>query len=473
MRRVILLTLLLTTLLLSTSCATNKEAELLNPSKPITVTLWHYYNGNTKEAFDRLVNEFNETLGIEKGIVVDAQSQGDVIQLATAVFEAANQSIGAAPMPDIFASYADNAFRVHEMVGLVSLDTYFSESELGAYRDEFLEEGRFITDDKFYIVPVAKSSENLYVNKNHWETFAEESGFTEADLSTWEGINKVAKTYYEKTGKGFFGVDANANYILTASMQLGHELYLYSDAGTVTFNFKPEIAKLIWDHFYTPYIKGYFAKSGRFSSDDAKTGAVIAYTGSTAGAAYFPTAVALSEQESVEIEPLIMPYPHFEVGKPVAIQQGAGMCISKSDEAHEYAAALFLKWFTEIDQNIEFAVSTGYFPVLDDALDQTLMLEQVATGNVGSQAIVESIKATDHMFKNYELYNNKPFQGSFEMRTLLDTQLINKIGHDLEMMTTKIAAGENRDSLIMELTSDEAFERWYEELLNEASLILD
>lgn len=473
MRRVVLLTLVLMTLLLSTSCATNKEAELLNPNKPITVTLWHYYNGNTKEAFDRLVTEFNETVGIEKGIVVDAQSQGDVIQLATAVFEAANQTIGAAPMPDVFASYADNAFRVHEMIGLVSLDTYFSEAELDAYRDEFLEEGRFITDDKFYIVPVAKSSENLYVNKNHWEAFAEESGFTNADLSTWESISKVAKAYYEKTGKGFFGVDANANYILTASKQLGYELYSYSEAGTVTFDFKPEVAKSIWEHFYTPYINGYFSKSGRFSSDDAKTGAVIAYTGSTAGAAYFPTTVALSEQETVEIQPLIMPYPHFEKGMPVAIQQGAGMCISKSDEAHEFAAALFLKWFTQIDQNIKFAVSTGYFPVMDDALNQTLMLQEVATGNVGSESIIESIKATDFMFKNYELYNNKPFQGSFEMRTLLDTQLINKIGHDLEIMATKIAAGENRYSLIAELTSDEAFEKWYNDLLKEASLILD
>ena len=111
-------------------------------------------------------------------------------------------------MPEIFASYADNAFRVHQIVELVSLDQYFTEEELKAYRKEFLEEGKFITYNKYYIVPIAKSSENLYVNKSYWEPFAEKYGYTNSDLVTWEGLYEVAKVYYEKTGKGFFGLDA-------------------------------------------------------------------------------------------------------------------------------------------------------------------------------------------------------------------------------------------------------------------------
>ncbi len=62
----------------------------LNPEEPTTVVVWHYYNGNIKNKFDALITEFNETVGMEKGIVVDAQSQGDVNQLATAVYESAN-----------------------------------------------------------------------------------------------------------------------------------------------------------------------------------------------------------------------------------------------------------------------------------------------------------------------------------------------------------------------------------------------
>ena len=473
MKKSMLAMVVMLLLVIMASCSPANNDGLLNPDKPITVTLWHYYNGQTKESFDRLISQFNETIGTEAGIVVDAQSQGDVNQLATAVFDAANQTIGSAPMPNIFASYPDNAFRVNQIVKLVKLDQYFTKEELSEYRKEFLEEGRFGQDGGYYIVPIAKSSENLYVNKNYWEPFAARHGYTEADLSTWEGIQGVAKAYYEETGRGFFSVDANANYMLAASMQLGSELYLYGKDGTVTFDLKPETAKMIWQYFYTPYINGYYVKTGRFSSDDAKTGTVLSYTGSTAGAAYFPVTVAFSEKEEVSIEPLVLPYPYFANGAKVAIQQGAGMCIAGSDKTHEYAAAQFLKWFTNTAQNLEFAVSTGYFPVKNNALEGEKLLVQAAQGKTPSAAVMASIKASDIMFSQYTLYNNKPFKGSFDMRVLLDTQLINKITADLASLGEQVNQGGDRAALIADLTSDESFDNWYAQMKKEAELILN
>ena len=99
------------------------------------------YNGNIKEKFDEIVSEFNETVGMEKGIVVDAQSQGDVDQLATSVQNSVNQAIGSSPMPDLFAAYPDTALSVHKIKGLVNLEKYFTQDELNEYRKEFLEEG--------------------------------------------------------------------------------------------------------------------------------------------------------------------------------------------------------------------------------------------------------------------------------------------------------------------------------------------
>ena len=471
MKRGLFLLAMVGLLMITTACSPGNNSALLNPDKPITVTVWHYYNGQTKETFDRLVAEFNETIGMEKGIVVDAQSQGDVNQLATAVFDAANQTIGSASMPDIFASYPDNAYRVNQIVKLVKLDEYFTKEELTSYRKEFLEEGRFNAEDSYYIVPIAKSSENLYINKNYWEPFAKLHGYTQADLATWEGIYAVAKTYYEETGKGFFSVDASANYLLAASMQLGSELYQYAKDGSVSFDLKPETAKMIWEYYYKPYINGYFVKTGRFSSDDAKTGTVLSYTGSTAGAAYFPTTVSFSEKDEVNIEPIVLPYPYFANGKKVAIQQGAGMCIAKSDKTHEFAAAMFLKWFTDTAQNIKFAVSTGYFPVKNDALIESKLLEQ-AQGNAPQAAVLESIKASNIMFSQYALYNNKPFKGSYDMRMMLDTQLMNKITADLAILKEQINKGADRLGLIASFISDEAFDNWYDQIKKEAELIL-
>ena len=467
-----LIVLLLMLLTILTACAQSNNKNPLDPEKPITVTIWHYYNSSTKEKFDALVNTFNETIGLEKGIVIDAQSQGDVNQLANAVFDAANQAIGSSPMPDIFASYPDNAYRVSQIVPLIPLTSYFTEEELKLYRSEFLEEGKFVTDNTYYILPIAKSSENLYINQTNWEPFATENGLSELDLQTWEGLYRVSKLYYEQTGKSFFGFDATANFMMAAAMQMGEELFTYNEDGSAKLTLSKEKAKLIWDYYYVPYINGYYAKTGRFSSDDAKTGTVIAYTGSTAGAGYFPTEVTKEDQTVYKIEPLVLPYPYFESGEKIAIQQGAGMCISKSDYAHEYASSLFLKWLTSPEQNIDFAVSTGYFPVQNSAIDADKLIEASDKAERTNPAIHQSIASSIKMFDNYTLYNSKPFNGSYDMRVFLDADLLDKVTNDITTLDKRVAAGESREKVIRELISETNFDSWYNHILTEAELIM-
>lgn len=472
LKKSVIVTILICISLVLMSCQKSNQESPLDPDKPITVTLWHYYNGNIKDQFDQLVSEFNETVGVEKGVVIDSQSQGDVNQLAQAVFDSANQSIGAPAMPDIFASYPDNAYRVNLISPLVSLDTYFSKDEFGKFRAEFLDEGKFLANDKIFIVPIAKSSENLFVNKTIWDPFSKEHNLTTDALKTWEGLYATSKLYYETTGKAFFSIDANANFMLEASMQLGTELYRYQEDGTVKLNLTPEIAQKIWSYYYVPYISGYYIKSGRFSSDDAKTGNIVAYTGSSAGAAYFPTEITI-DTDVIAIEPLVLPYPYFEEGTPYAVQQGAGMCITKSDPAHEYAAALFLKWFTSQEQNVDFAVSTGYFPVESAALEEDILLSALEDAELTNPTIRHSIITTNQMFKTFKLYNNKPFSGSYEMRVLLETHLFDKISRDVELIAQRTAKGEDQAAIISEFSAASEFEKWYQDILHEAELILN
>jgi multiple sugar transport system substrate-binding protein len=443
----------------------------LNPSKPISITLWHYYNGNVKDRFDELVDKFNESIGLERGIVIEAKSHGDVQQLANAVFAAANKTIGSQTMPDIFAAYPDNAYRVNQIAELVDLEQYFTEKELQEFRKEFLEEGRFGENQKLRIAPIAKSTENLYLNKTFWDKFSKDTGASLEDLSTWEGLLKTAEKYKEYCGKAFFSIDANANYMLIASMQLGKELYTYN-GNSAKLNFSKETAYKIWQNFYIPYLRGYFEKQGRFSSDDAKTGIVLAYTGSTAGAAYFPKQVAFSEKEVYPIDVITLPYPYFEGGKPYAIQQGAGMCITKSDRAREYAAALFLKWFTDVEQNVDFAVSTAYLPVKNESLKEETLLSALDNVEVTNDAIKKSIKTTTKMFDQYSLYGNRPFQGSYDMRVLLEKSLFNFVQADLTLLEKRVSQGENREQVIQSLNTNENFDKWYQQFIQDAKKII-
>lgn len=451
--------------------AFNVKKDPLNPSRPITITVWHYYNGNIKDKFDSLVDKFNETIGVERGIVVEAKSHGDVQQLADSVYDAANKTIGSEVMPDIFAAYPDNAYRVNKISELVDLEAYFSQDELKEYRKEFLEEGLFGTDGKLRIMPIAKSTEILYLNKTYWDYFSKDTGASLEDLGTWEGIVRTAEKYKNYSGKAFIGIDGNANYIILASMQLGAEIYTYSE-NKAKLNFSRDTAYKIWQNYYIPYLKGYFVKTGRFSSDDAKTGTVLAYTGSTAGSAYFPKQVSFSQKEVYPIDVVTLPYPYFENGKPYAIQQGAGMCITKSDKAHEYASALFLKWFTDKEQNIDFAVSTSYFPVKNEALVGNKILPLLDETQGSNENIKKSINTTLKMLDSYTLYGNRPFDGSYDMRVLLENHLFNFVQRDLETLKARVAAGEDNSKVIEILTSKENFEKWYKQFTQEAEKIM-
>ena len=47
---------------MAAGCSRSEEARYqLNPKQPVMITVWNYYNGQTKQAFDNLVSRFNET----------------------------------------------------------------------------------------------------------------------------------------------------------------------------------------------------------------------------------------------------------------------------------------------------------------------------------------------------------------------------------------------------------------------------
>ena len=95
----------------SGSSAPSEDAvsSVLDPSDPVQVELWTYYNGTQQQAFEDLVKDFNATKGKDLGIVVTSSSQGGVNDLASAVTDSAQELVGSEAMPDAFLSYSDTA----------------------------------------------------------------------------------------------------------------------------------------------------------------------------------------------------------------------------------------------------------------------------------------------------------------------------------------------------------------------------
>gem|GEM_PF-3195712 len=144
----------------------------LNPKNPITITIWHYYNGAVMNAFDQQVKVFNETVGLEKGIIVQGNGMGNVGELQDAVLAAARKDVGSQEMPNIFASYADTAYAAEQMEILADLGQFFTEAELAEYMPGYIDEGRIGHNNELRIFPIAKSTEIFMLNETDWQPFA-------------------------------------------------------------------------------------------------------------------------------------------------------------------------------------------------------------------------------------------------------------------------------------------------------------
>lgn len=454
------------------------DGEILDPENPVTLTVWHYYNGVHQAAFDKLVEEFNGTVGKDLGIYVEETGKGSVSDLESSIQDAVNAEVGAEDIPDVFSAYTDSAYVLQKDGVLTDLKQYFTQEELDQYVDAYVQEGEFAGDGGLYVFPVAKSTEITMMNKTDWEKFARETDVSLDDLSTMQGIVKVAEQYYEWTdaqtpdipddGKSFYGRDSMSNYFLIGMKQLGMDLFEVKD-GSVTLQADKEALHTLWENYYVPYVKGYFVSYGKFGSDDVKTGDTLVYTGSTASSMYFPDNVELDD-DSYPIDYVIKNAPVFEGGEAYSVQQGAGMAVAKSDRAHEYAASVFLKWFTQSDNSLKFGSASGYLPVRKDAntteaLDRVIQEEQIQI----APKTYDCLTTVMDQFENTAYYVPACFENSYQARRVLDYNLKDKAVADKEAIDEEIAGGTAREEAIAPYITEEAFDSWYEVFVSELS----
>ena len=440
-------------------------------SDPVTVTVWTYYNGDQLDAFNDLTEKFNDTVGKKDGMTVETKSLGTAEDLEQNVLAAVNGEVGASEVPNIFSAYSDTAYTMDQKDMLVDLSDYLTDKEKDEYVEEYLKEGDFSDDGSIKIFPVAKSTELLFLNDTDWQKFAEETGAQYEDLQTIEGLVETAGKYYNWTdsqtpeaddGKALFGRDAMANYLLVGAKELGCDIFEVED-GKMTLNFDEDVIRKLWDNYYVPYVKGYFSASGRFRSDDVKTGNVLGYVGSTSSATFFPTEVSDDSGDAHEIKLKVLPCPKFKDGDDYAVQQGAGMVVTKSSEEEIKASIKFLKWFTQSENNIEFSVGSGYLPVTNEANS----IEKIKSVDSDISSSMEEIltKSVAEINDN-NLYYMHAFENGNDARTALQEAFGDIAQQDRNTVDERIAQGESAEEAEAEFLSDEYFEQWYQNVLS-------
>lgn len=471
-----LIILVLLSISFVTSCsnkAQNNQSHL-DPKNPVSITLWHYYSDKNRIALENCIKNFNETVGLKKGIIVTSIPKESILDLEKDITASVKEDIGSQAMPDIFSSYPDKAYEIDRYGKVLNLDDYFTKAEKNSFMPAFLDAGTI--SGKFKIVPIVKSTDLLYINDSSWKAFAVSSGHIYDDLSTWEGIYETAKDYYSYTdaltpdikgdGKALIGIDSLANFEILGQKQLGIEAINNKKEKAVI---NRETLSKIYKFYAEGLAKGYICEKGKFCSDNLKTGEIISYIGSSSGAAFFPAWIEKSG-EKVPISLKVLPFPKFKDSEDYVIQQGAGMCVSVSEPQRQEAAVTFLKWFTNTKNNMYFCTNSGYLPVKADIYTNNSLKDEISKmkkGDMGMQNIAKVYEIAMNQIFASKAYSVKPFSSGYKIREIFESTLIDSADSYRKLSSSLKSGGLTNEEIDIKLGENYGFDNWIETIIKE------
>lgn len=331
-------------------------------TEPITIEMWHYMNGGQAEALNSIIEDFNATN--DKGITVNAISQGSIGDLNKKVISAAQSN----SLPAIINVYPDLATGLIEDNKLVDLALFINDENVGMademddFVDTFIEETSQWGEGKIYGLPMTKSTEVLYVNKNMLESL----GYTLEDLEdlTFEKLAEISNKAVTELGVAGFGFDSSSNAFIS-SLKMDGPDFVESNG---TINVDNEWVREYMTFFQQQAQSGAFRIAGedKFLSNPFVNQKMLCYQGSSAGYAY------LNNDGAFEIA--VVEVPVFQGKDKAVMQQGASLFVTNNVSAEaQYAAYEFVKFATNAENTAKFATATGYLPVRKSAIETDIV----------------------------------------------------------------------------------------------------
>ena len=340
------------------------EDTLLDKNEPVSLTFWHVYGEQAGSPMDQLVQEFNRTVGAENGVQVKVTGMSSASQIGGFLKEAQSGGKDVQDMPDLFTCHISDAASLGEE-NLVDWQEWFTQEELSDFVSGFLDDG-MSDSGRLLIFPVSKSTQLLMCNGSGFARFSEASGIDYDDLSTWDGFYAAAESYYEQNGSAFCALDYPIRAVELNAMENGAEDFYTEDGWYDTDN---TVFRESWMQFARSLVQGHVIVSDLYSNTQVMTGEVLCGLGSSAAILYYNDTVTYRDGTQEPMDLHVLPLPMTDGSTALMTQAGVGLCAYKTTDQKAEAAALFVRWLTEAERNLNFVAQTGYMPVRNGAFD--------------------------------------------------------------------------------------------------------
>lgn len=433
-KRVLSLLLSVALLLALSGCG---EDTLLNKREPVTVTFWHVYGEQSGSPMDVLVQEFNRTVGTEKGVRVQVTNLSSASMIGGFLKEA-QKGGDLQDMPDLFTCHISDATALGED-NLVDWRDWFTEEELSDFVPGFLADGT-AEDGKQLLFPISKSTQLLMCNGSGFSRFSQATGANYDDLATWDGFYDTARKFSDWAGTPFCALDYPIRAVELCALERGSG-NLYTENGWYDTN--NAVFKECWMQFARALAQGHVVVSDLYSNTQVMTGEVLAGLGSSAAILYYNDTVTYRDGTREPMDLHVLPMPMSAGCDALMTQAGVGLGAYKTTEQKAEAAALFVRWLTEPERNLDFVAQTGYMPVRNGAFDSIENYDKFPEPAESYQQLYAALKT---MREDYTPVSEPRFEGYYSKVSALYDGL-RQLQKELP---ARAAASENVDALAEE-----------------------
>ena len=411
-------------------------AEVALPEVPaydgseVEIVFYNTMGANLSTVLEAYIVEFNKLYPNIKVTSTNVGNYDDCRDQISTEITVGNQ-------PNIAYCYPDHVALYNLAKAVATLDKYIesetvvtradgtteilglTDEQVADFIEGYYNEGKQFGDGLMYTLPLSKSTEVLYYNK----TFFEENNLTVP--TTWDEMEAVCAQIKAIDPNSIpLGYDSESNWFITMCEQ---QKSPYTSATGDHFLFDNEQNHAFVKKFNEWYNKGYVTTqtlygaytSGLFTTlEGVKSYMSI---GSSAGATY--QRPAANADGSYPFEVGIATIPQVDAANAKVISQGPSLCIfEKANEQEVIASWLFVKFLTtNVNFQAEFAMASGYVPVLKSVSENPVYAEFVANADGGKY--ISALSAKVCLDQQDAYYTSPAFNGSSEARSQVQALL--------------------------------------------------
>ncbi|WP_105203565.1 ABC transporter substrate-binding protein [Neobittarella massiliensis] len=367
-----------------TGCGDSKETggntgSELDPENPTKVTFYSYSltYPSMKPGMEHLIQEFNDTVGKEKGVIVEGVPDANMSKYKS--------DIQAGQQVDIVQHGWNSLDDSKENMGIKAYEDVFPKDELEEHfsgmEQNAVKLGQI--DGKTYGLAFTFSTPILYING----TLFEQAGLDPNDPpKTWDEVLAAAKQIKEKTGKDGFGLSPQNGWVTEGVIFSNGGSMLNSDRTKATFASKEGVEAISkWKEFFTSGVAALGTDSEVSQAFMAgNVGMHIQSTSLLSG--------ILSSAEAGGWKVYGAAMPSFGEKTPAPVNSGSCLAVRPDSDLKAKAIWEFIKYVTGDEGYTIITSEIGYLPLRTYLADDEKYLKSFVDENPLVRVNIDQLK---------------------------------------------------------------------------------